>query len=53
MYKRIHDRKEADLLWEDGLLYVANEGKNNWILDNTSTPPSLSWVYWYAVLLEE
>lgn len=53
MYKRILDRKEADLLWQEGILYVSNEGRSNWRLDNTNTLPSLSWMYWYAVLLED
>lgn len=53
MYKYILDMKEADLLWEAGALYVANQGKNNWQLDTTRTPPSISWSYDYAVLLEE
>jgi len=53
MFKYIHDPDVADQLWKDGLLYVANRGKTNWVPDSTDMSPSNSWWFDYAVLLED
>lgn len=47
------DKGAADKLFTERLLWVANRGKENWQLDETTTLPSMSWEFDYAILCED
>jgi len=47
------DKEEADKLYAERLLWVANRGSKEYRLDDTSMLPSLSWMYDYAILVED